>query len=151
MSNPETVSKHITLDLVGVLVERGKTVVSKAVPEHEIRVLKAVHSAAKVRKVDLSPDMEPDGQFHANAYMEWGRLENVYRNKDSNPVAAAYPGGPEDLVAFGFVLGREGEMAEQPRSVSVNHQLEARKAAAAERKAGKAEAKTEKKGGKAEA
>lgn len=131
MSNP----KSITLDLVAVLVERGKTTISKSVPEHEVRVLKAVHGAAKVTRAELSPDMDPDGEFHANAYMEWGRLENVYRQKDVNPVAVAYPGGPEDLVAFGFELGREGEMAEQPRSVSVNHQLAARQAAAAERRA----------------
>jgi hypothetical protein len=131
-------SNSVTLDLVGVLIERGKTVVSKGVPEHEVRVLKIVHGPGKVSKVDLAADMEPDAVFHSNAYMEWGRLENVYRSKDFNPVAQAFPGGPEDLVAFGFELGREGEMAEQPRSVSVNHGLAERQKAAAERKASKA-------------
>lgn len=143
MSNEAETPNLITLDLVGVQIDRGKTVICKAVPEHEVRVLKAMHGAGKVTKTELAADMEPTADYYANAHMEFGRLENCYRSKDGSPVALAFPGGAEDLVAFGFELGREGELSEQPRSVSVNHGLAERQQAAKERKA------KEPKGGKA--
>lgn len=138
----------LTLPLVLVLIDRGKTVISKAVPEHEVRVLKAIHKG-KVQTGDLAADMEPEGQFHPNAHMELARLHACYRpDKDGgdNGIDRAFPNGAEDLVAFGFSLGDESELAKQPRSISVNHGLEKRQKAAAERRANKA--KKESKGEK---
>lgn len=136
----------LNLPLVLALIDRGKTVISKAVPEHEVRVLKAIHKG-KVEVADkLAPDMEPEGKFHPNAHMELARLHACYRpDKDGgdNGIDRAFPNGAEDLVAYGFSLGDERELAKQPRSISVNHGLEDRKKAAAERNA-----KKEPKGGK---
>lgn len=138
----------LTLPLVLALIDRGKTIISKAVPEHEVRVLKAIHKG-KVTVGDLADDMEPEGQYHPNAHMELARLHACYRpDKDGgeNSIDRAFPNGAEDLVAYGFSLGDERELAKQPRSISINHGLDERKKAAAERKASKAN--KEPKGGK---
>lgn len=131
---------HILLDLVGVLItmKGGKTVISKEVPEHEVRVLKEVHGDSNIEVQPLASDMEPDREYHANAHMEWARLNACYRERfdgEGSPVKGAFPQGVEALAAYGFTVGDAREVTQQPRSVSVNHTLEARKAAAAERKA----------------
>lgn len=138
---------RITLDLVGVAIElsAGRAVIAKAVPEHEVKVLRAVHSAGKVKRIELSAEMEPEGTFHANAYLEFSRLQAVYRQREGDPVTVAFPDGPEALVAYGFSQGKEGEAA-AAHNMSVNHGLAERQAKAKAKKQAKV---TEPKGGKA--
>jgi hypothetical protein len=142
---------RIALPLLLVLIDRNKTVISKAVPAHEAKVLKALFPG-KVTTSDVLPeDMEPEGEFHANAHMELARLHACYRPDRDDALSAVKVTFPdaEALVPFGFTLGSESEVQAQPRNVSKSHGLAERRAAAAARKA-EAKAGKDKKGGKAE-
>lgn len=132
MSDPN----KITLPLVGVEIElsAGRAVIAKAVPEHEVRVLRAVHGAGKVKRTELSAEMEPEGEFYANMHLEYARLRAVYRPREgADPVQIAFPDGPEALLAYEFTAGAEGESA-VPHNMSVNHGLAERQAKAKARK-----------------
>lgn len=98
----------IKLKLVNVTIDRGRDVLTVAVPEHEIRVLRVVHGDDKVRTRDV--EQEGDEQvFDASADAEFDRLTRKYHRVNSpDPVRFAYPNGPSQLENAGFTLGREG-------------------------------------------
>lgn len=100
-------TKMLTLLLVNLVIDRGRDVLTVAVPEHEIKVLRAVHGDDKVRRADVQEGDEQD--FDPSADAEYDRLTRKYHRVNSpDPVHRAYPNGASQFESIGFVLGREG-------------------------------------------
>ena len=79
----------ITLPLHNVEIDRGTAVITVEVPEHEIRVLRAVHGVAEVPDKGESDD---ERDFDANADAEWDRLVRTYKRPNmQDAVQIAYP------------------------------------------------------------
>ena len=123
-------SDKLTLPLLNVEIERGRDTITVAVPEHEVRVLQAVHTAGNVRVVDIEdPDDQEEAKFSSSADDEFMRLQGKYRRVNApDYVLAALRDGPESLTKYGFKMGRGGSTA-APQSMVINHGKEARKAA----------------------
>lgn len=122
-------TETVTFTLIHCLVKRGPTTINVRVPEHEIKVLEAIHGHANVfRQEEDYPD---EITLDASADYEIGRLATKYNRKgDDMPVTArAFPMGAEALERFGFKLGRK-RFEEAPASSQVDHAKEARKAKA---------------------
>jgi hypothetical protein len=109
----------LTLKLVNLDIDRGRDVLTVAVPEHEIRVLRAVHGDDKVRR---SAEQEGDEEdFDASADAEYDRLTRKYHRVNSaDLVRIAYPNGAMQLQDFGFSMGREGA-SKPPAALVVKH------------------------------
>lgn len=89
------------LKLIDLEIERGRDVITVAVPAHEVRVLQAIHGAVKVREAREQKGYE--GEFDENVHAEYDRLTRKYlRINAPDPVRLAYPMGPDQLTDFGF-------------------------------------------------
>jgi hypothetical protein len=120
--------------LFDVEIDRGRDVLTVAVPEHEIRVLRAVHGPDKVRATP-SADKETIA-LNDSADAEYARLQRkYYRINAPDPVRTAYPVGPEALAAHGFSLGRAPTEAAPAAMVKKHKQPEAAKEGKAKAKA----------------
>lgn len=109
----------LTLKLVNLDIDRGRDVLTIAVPEHEIRVLRVVHGDDKVRRAAAQEADELD--FDASADAEYDRLTRKYHRVNSaDLVRVAYPNGAMQLAEFGFSLGREGA-SKPPAALVVKH------------------------------
>ena len=94
----------IICKLVEVHIERGRDVLTVAVPKHEIDVLRAVHGPSNVREVGITAQ---EVELSNSADAEFARLQNKYRRVNAaDPVGIAYRIGPKGLEDFGFELGR---------------------------------------------
>jgi hypothetical protein len=115
------VSNTQSLPLVLVEIDRGKEKLTVDVPQHEIRVLQAVHGEENVRHHAKQEDVPDEGEFALSAGAEYDRLKRKY-NRINAPdfVRMAYPAGPEALVKFGFEDGEGGAQA-APQSLSVKN------------------------------
>ena len=97
----------VTLKLIDVEIDHGKNVLTVAVPEHEVRVLKLVHGPDKVRRATEQEGYTQD--FDASADSEYDRLHRkYYRANAADMVRAAFPMGAPQMEDAGFTLGREG-------------------------------------------
>lgn len=110
----------LELKLVCVQIQRNKDVVNVTAPEHEVRVLKAMHGPDNVRQVaELDPEVE-SYDVDDNADAELGRLDRKYRHNGqrANPVDVAFPGRDRDplLASYGFRSGIA--MEEAPQSMT---------------------------------
>lgn len=126
----------LELQLFCVQVTRNREVVNLTVPEHEIRVLQAMHTPGNVKKVaELDPDIE-SYDVDESAEAELARLDRKYKHNGQarNPVDIAFPQREFDLERYGFKAG--GELEEAPQSMTVVRKPESKKAkkAAAEKK-----------------
>lgn len=93
---------HLTLPLHRVLIDRNRSQVRVDAPEHEIRVLQAVHAPNIVKIVERDVD---EGEFDLSAEAEYDRLTRTYlRTGAANPVTAVFR-SPEELRTFGFSPG----------------------------------------------
>lgn len=109
MSNSQAFALH------DVQIDRGSTVLTTEVPEHEIEVLRVVHGRDAVIDLGASDDTI---ELNTGADAEWSRLQRRYHRVNApDPVARAHPAGPRDLERFGFELGRAGEAAPAQSSV----------------------------------
>ena len=116
----------ITLALHAVEIDRGKTRVTVEVPEHEIRVLRAVHGVAEVQDMGESDD---EREFNPNAGAEWDRLVRTYKRPNMpDAVQVAYPMGVAALKDAGFTADGT-RTAEVPQAGVRNHKKPAAKAA----------------------
>ena len=107
---------ELELKLVCVQIQSNKEVINVTVPEHEIRVLQAMHGPSNIRKVaELDPDVE-SFDVDDSAEREIARLDARYQHngQQRNPVDVAFPSRELSLVAYGFKAG--GEMDEVPMS-----------------------------------
>ena len=119
-------SEKVTLNLIDVLIDRGRDVLTVAVPEHEIRILRAVHGVDAVTEADEQEGDEDD--FDTNANAEIARLVRKYRRVNSeDPVRIAYPGGADEISKFGFSGTGKAEKASQSQA---KKGVKAKKAAA---------------------
>ena len=91
----------LKLKLIDVEIDRGRDVITAAVPAHEVRVLQAIHGLEKVRPAAVQ---EGDtAAFDPSAHAEYERLtRKYYRVNAPDPVRAAYPMGPEQMAEHGF-------------------------------------------------
>ena len=109
--------QSISLPLVRVLVDRGRDKIRVDCPEHEVRVLQAVHGVAEVKIIEKDVD---DRVFDPSATAEWDRLDRTYRrtgvSADRSPVAVAYRNGPADLEQFGFSTGLKARQGDDVRA-----------------------------------
>lgn len=93
-------SEPLSVKIVAATIDRGREVLHVYVPEHEIRVLRAVHGVKEVAVID--PYFE-DGELSASAEDEFQRLTRKYHRLNApNPVLMAYPAGARDLEREGF-------------------------------------------------
>ena len=107
------------LKLVNLDIDHGKNVLTVAVPEHEINVLRLVHGGDKVRRSEVQEGDTQD--FDASADAEYDRLtRKYYRVNAPDLVRAAFPMGAAQLEQAGFVLGREGA-TKAPASLIKKH------------------------------
>lgn len=92
------------LKLIDVEIDRGRDVVTVAVPAHEVRVLQAIHGPEKVRPAAVQ---EGDtAVFDDSAHAEYDRMTRKYHRINApDPVRAAYPMGPEQMTDHGFTSG----------------------------------------------
>lgn len=92
------------LKLIDVEIDRGRDVVTVAVPAHEVRVLQAIHGLEKVRPAAVQ---EGDtAVFDDSAHAEYDRMTRKYHRINApDPVRAAYPMGPEQMTDHGFTSG----------------------------------------------
>ena len=110
----------LELKLVCVAIQRDKEVVNVTVPEHEVRVLQAMHGLHNVKVVaELDPAVQSyDVDDSADA--ELARLDRKYQHQGqrANPVDVAFPGRDRDalLASFGFKHGLAVE--EVPQSMT---------------------------------
>lgn len=119
-------SKLIAVPLNTVEIQRGKDVHVRDVPEHEVRVLRAIHRDVRVINKDAG-EIELDG----NAFAEYLRLQNTYRQTgQKDPALVAYPGGARELEAFGFAFDDDRADVGAPQSMVKNHAKDAKKSAA---------------------
>lgn len=89
------------LKLIDLEIERGRDVITVAVPAHEVRVLRAIHGNEKVREAREQKGYEDE--FDANVHAEYDRLTRKYRRINApDPVRLAYPMGPDQLAEIGF-------------------------------------------------
>lgn len=118
----------ITLPLHNVEIDRGTAVITVEVPEHEIRVLRAVHGVAEVQDKGESDD---ERDFDANADAEWDRLVRTYKRPNlPDAVQIAYPTGSGALKAAGF--NTDGSRSkEAPQAGVRNHKKPSAKSKAA--------------------
>ena len=94
----------IEVKLVCVQIQRNLEVINVTVPEHEVRILQAMHGPSNVRKVkELDPEVEV-AELGDSPADELLRLERRYKHagQQDSPVRLAYPNGERDLAAFGF-------------------------------------------------
>lgn len=106
----------IEVKLVCVQIQRNHEVINSTVPEHEVRILKAMHGPDNVKVVaELDPEVEAKSLDDGPAN-ELLRLHRLYTHKgqDRSPVDVAYPGGELDLERYGFIGSME--TTEQVRS-----------------------------------
>jgi hypothetical protein len=114
----------ITLPLHNVEIDRGTAVITVEVPEHEIRVLRAVHGVAEVQDKGESDD---ERDFDANADAEWDRLVRTYKRPNlPDAVQIAYPTGSGALKAAGF--NTEGSRTKEAPQAGVRNHKKAAKA-----------------------
>lgn len=93
-------SESLSVKIVAATIDRGREVLHVYVPEHEVRVLRAVHGLKEVAVID--PYFE-DGELSASAEDEFQRLTRKYHRLNApNPVLMAYPAGARDLEREGF-------------------------------------------------
>lgn len=126
----------LELKLFCVQIQRNNEVINVTVPEHEIRVLQAMHTPGNVRKVaELDPDIE-SYDVDESAEAEIARLDRKYKHNGQprNPVDIAFPDREGSLERYGFKAG--GVVEETPMSVTEVRKPESKKAkkAAAEKK-----------------
>lgn len=95
----------IEVKLIDLHIDRGRDVLTVAVPAHEVRVLEMVHGAGKVRR---APVQEEDTVLlDESAAAEYARLTRKYfRLNAPDPVRLAFPNGAESLP--GFDAGAKG-------------------------------------------
>lgn len=130
----------LTLALRKVAIIRGRETLNAAVPEHEVRVLQAVHSPANVKAIPQPKDEMDEAQFDASAEAEIARLQRKYRRINTpDAVLLAYPQGAMDLERFGFKL-EGGARRAAPAAAVRNRKAEAK--AAEKKSAGKDKAET---------
>lgn len=104
--------------LVNVEVDRGKDVITVAVPKHEVRVLRAVHGPEKVRETGDSDDELP---LSINADAEFARLQRKYaRTNTADAALIAYPNGASQLEAFGFEMNRGAQEAAPQAGIRIH-------------------------------
>lgn len=119
----------LELKLVCVKVRRGNEVMNVTAPEHEVRVLKAMHGLDNVQQVaELDPEVE-SLEVEDNAEAEIARLDRRYKHngQQRNPVDVAFPMRELDLERYGFKAG--GPQAETPRSATTVRKPAKKKAA----------------------
>ena len=124
------------LKLTDLEIDRGKDVLTVAVPEHEIRVLQLVHGGDKVRPAQ---QQEGDiGTFDDSADAEYDRLtRKYYRVNAPDFVRMAFPTGAFGLEPYGFTVGR-GAGTKAPAALVKKHRpVEEDKPAKGEGKAAK--------------
>lgn len=93
--------------LIDVEIDRGRDVLTVAVPKHEIRVLQVVHGSDKVRPAQVQN--EDTELLTKSASAEYSRLTRKYARLNApDPVRVAYPMGPEQFKDFGFDPGVAG-------------------------------------------
>ena len=98
------------LKLIDVEIDRGRDVVTVAVPAHEVRVLRAIHGPDKVREAPVQGGF--DDTFDENVHAEYDRLTRKYRRINApDPVRIAYPMGAEQLAEHGFSTTAPGQGA----------------------------------------
>lgn len=111
-------SEPLSLPLVAVTIDRGPTVISVAVPQHEVDVLRAVHGVAEVQTHGQNGD---EIELSGSADDEWSRLQRKYKRMNSpDPVGIAYRTGPAGLEPFGFALGRGASQAAPQSAMRVH-------------------------------
>lgn len=97
----------IEVTLIDVMIDRGRDVLTVAVPQHEIRVLQAVHGIDKVRPADKQE--EDTELLDKSASAELSRMTRKYQRLNApDPVRLAYPMGASQLSEFGFDPGIAG-------------------------------------------
>jgi hypothetical protein len=125
------VSDKKEFPLFNVQIERGKDVLTVAVPEHEVSVLRMVHNAregspnANIVRVIGPATVDVDGkpvadtvELNVSADAEYGRLASTYsRINDPDVMGRAFPLGPSQLERFGFEMNRG--VAEAPKGSQV--------------------------------
>lgn len=117
-------SEKKSFKTVGVEIQRGKYVITCEVPEHEVRVLKAIHGVDE--QVQIVDKDAGEIELDANAHAEYARLQRTYQRTGApDPVRVAYPMGAEDMRSFGF--DADVAQAKAPQSFVKNH-AKARKA-----------------------
>jgi len=126
----------LELKLFCVQIQRNNEVINVTAPEHEIRVLQAMHTPTNVKKVaELDPDIE-SYDVDESAEAEIARLDRKYKHNGQvrNPVDVAFPQRELDLERYGFKAGNAVE--EAPMSITEVRKPESKKAkkAAAEKK-----------------
>lgn len=127
----------LELKLLCVQIQRNNEVINVTVPEHEMRVLQAMHSPGNVRKVaELDPDIE-SYDVDESAEAELARLDRKYKHNGQtrNPVDVAFPQREYDLERYGFKA--MGHLEEAPQSMTVVRKPESKKAKAAKKAAEK--------------
>lgn len=98
------------LKLIDVEIDRGRDVITVAVPAHEVRVLRAIHGPEKVREAPVQAGF--DDTFDESVHAEYDRLSRKYRRINApDPVRVAYPMGPEQLAEHGFDTQALGQAA----------------------------------------
>ena len=111
-------SETITLPLHDVSIDRGNTVITTQVPEHEIEVLRAVHGVAEVQDAGQSDD---EIELNASADGDWGRLQRKYKRQNAaDPLPIAFRTGPSQLKQYGFSMER-GAAKAAPQAGIRNH------------------------------
>lgn len=126
----------LELKLICVQIQRNNEVINVTVPEHELRVLQAMHSPGNVRKVaELDPDIE-SYDVEDSAEAEIAKLDRKYKHNGQtrNPVDVAFPARELDLERYGFKAG--SALDDVPQSMTKVRKPESKKAkkAAVEKK-----------------
>lgn len=104
-----------TVKMAKVLVFRNdKTSIPDTVFAHEVRILRALHSAEQVKV--LGEETAEVANFDVDN--EYARLNRKYSSREGNPVGAVYPGARELANEIGVKYSGSGEQTRGPaRSV----------------------------------
>lgn len=97
--------------LVCVEITRNKEGIRLSVPEHEVRVLRAMHGDINTAIICEIPQEDEVAELPLSAEAEIGRLTRRYARGEDDPVVRAFPNGPLDLERYGFVSGSKQEDA----------------------------------------
>lgn len=99
-----------------VKIDRDKEHVTTYVPEHEIRVLEAIHGTDKVKDLGETGDTV---ELDVSAVGEFDRLRRKYHRINApDPVLRAFPTGPRELDGFS---AQRSAAADAPQSMVRKH------------------------------
>ena len=109
-----------------VRIDRGRSVIHRTVPIHEVRVLRAVHGLEAVQVVDANAGT---ATFDTNSDIEIARLQRAYQRLNApDPVLIAFPTGAQGLVEFGFSPSTNSPLAPEANTGLRTHKPAAPKA-----------------------